>query len=113
MTSSPADKLFEAAFDDRVKADETIAILSHEFDNRMLVQQSTYTLHGNRDDLLKSTELKQVLKTFNIPAASKQNILGELASFGIRRRTLFPDLVNLSDDLKGLVFKESSLPTTS
>lgn len=104
VSSSPANELFRGAFDDRVKLEKTIAILSHELDSRMLVQQSVFTLHGNHDDLLKLSESRRVIRTFNIPAASKGNIITELASLGIRRRTLFPDLANLANDLKDLVF---------
>ncbi len=113
VTSSPANELFRGAFDDRVELEKTIAILSHEFDSRMLVQQSAFTLHGNRDDLLKLPELERVIRTFNVPAASKGNIIAELASLGIRRRTLFPDLASLANDLKDLVFSEIGIRTAS
>jgi hypothetical protein len=106
VTSFPANELFRGAFDDRVELKKTIAILSHELDSRMLVQQSAFTLHGNSDDLLKLPELERVIRTFNVPAASKGNIIAELASLGIRRRTLFPDLDSLAKDLKDLVFSE-------
>jgi len=104
VTSSPANELFQGAFDDRFKLEKTIAIMSNELDSRMLAQQSAFTLHGNRVDLLKLSELKDVIRTFNVPAASKEKIINELASLGIRRRTLFPDLDNLASDLKGLAF---------
>jgi len=113
VTSSPANELFRGAFDDRVELEKTIAILSHEFDSRMLVQQSAFTLHGNRDDMLKLLELERVIRTFNVPAASKGNIIAELASLGIRRRTLFPDLASLANDLKDLVFSEIGIRTAS
>lgn len=107
VTSSPANELFKGAFNDRFKLEKTIAILSHELDPRMLAQQSAFTLHGNRNDLLKQPELKHVIRTFNVPAASKGNIISELALLGIRRRTLFPDLDNLASDLKDLAFSDA------
>ena len=107
VTSSPANELFQGAFDDRFKLEKTIAILSHELDSRMLAQQSAFTLHGNRTDLLKLSELKHVIRTLNVPAASKGEIINELTSLGIRRRTLFPDLDNLASDLKELAFSDT------
>ena len=107
VSSSPANELFRGAFDDRFKLEKIIAILSHELDSRMLAQQSAFTLHGNRNDLLKLSELKRVIRTFNVPTASKGTIINELASLGIRRRTLFPDLDNLANDLKDMAFSET------
>ena len=106
VTSTPANELFQGAFDDRIKLDKTIAILSHELDARMLAQQSTFTLHGTDADLLKLPELKSVIRAFNVPAESKEQITSELASLGIRRRTLFPDLENLASDLKEMAFSD-------
>jgi len=103
-SSSPAHELFLGAFDDRVKINKNISILSHEIDTRMLAQQSVFTLHGNSNNLLEMMELKDVIRTLEIPKESKPKILSELASLGIRRRTLFPDLDNLSMDLKQLLF---------
>lgn len=111
VTARPANELFRGAFDDRLKSEKTIAILSHELDSRMLVQQTSFTLHGNRDDLRTLPGIEHLIRTFNVPAASKRNIIAELASLGIRRRTLFPDLANLANDLKELVFSEDGIRT--
>ena len=109
VTTSPAKELFQAAFDDQVKLEKTVAILSHELDPRMLAQQSAFTIHGNRTDLLNQSELKDTIRRFSIPKESKKKILNELASVGIRRRTLFPDLGNLAKELKELVFSEEGM----
>lgn len=111
VTAPPATELFRGAFDDRepYKSDKTLAILSHEIDIRMLIQQGTFTIHGSSIDLRDINGSDRILKTYTVPAHSKLEIIAELASLGIRRRTLFPDLANLADDLKQLVFSENSV----
>lgn len=104
VSSAPATELFRAAFDDRCGSTKSLAVLSHELDNRMLVQQGTFTIHGTSQDLRELADPGTFIRTFSVPAESKTNILVELASLGVRRRTLFPDLGNLADDLRELVF---------
>lgn len=111
VTSAPATDLFRGAFDDRITKKRTIAVLSHELDNRMLVQQGTFTLHGSRQDLRELDKREMLIRTFTVSAESKTNIIEELASLGVRRRTLFPDLANLADDLKELVFSDIGVRT--
>lgn len=104
VSSAPARELFQGAFDDRVTVDKNVSILSHELDTRMLVQQSVFTLHGNATDLRNLEGLDNAIRTYKIPKESKSNIIYELSALGIRRRSLFPDLENLSKDLKNLKF---------
>ena len=111
VTSSPASDLFRGAFNDRIIETKTVAVLSHELDNRMLVQQGAFTLHGSPKDLREVADNGSLLRSLTVPAESKPKIIEELASLGIRRRTLFPDLANLADDLKNLVFSEIGLRT--
>ena len=106
VTSSPATELFRGAFDDHFNREETVAVLSYENDSRMLMQQAAFTLHGTPQDLREIGEQEQLIRTFTVPSVSKASIIEELASLGVRRRTLFPDLANLADDLKNLVFSD-------
>ncbi len=109
VNSSPAAELFRGAFDDRFPSESTIAVLSHELDNRMLMQQGAFTLHGASNDLRELGEPNRFIRTFTVPAESKISLIEELASLGIRRRTLFPDLSNLAKDLRNLVFSEDGV----
>lgn len=106
VESSTASTLSGSAFDDRASANKTVALLAHELDPRMLVQQGTFTIHGSRGDMRDIDGVSNWIRTFTIPSKCKTTILEELASLGIRRRTLFPDLANLADDLKQLEFSE-------
>ena len=48
-----------------------------------------------------------ILRRFEISADSKQEIRNQLHALGIRRSSLFPDLTNLSHELKELSFPVS------
>ncbi len=111
VTSRPASDLFRGAFDDRVTETKTVAVLPHECDKRMLVQQGAFTLHGSSQDLREIVGHDSVIRTFTVPSESKPGIIEELASLGIRQRTLLPDLANLAADLKNLVFSEIGVRT--
>lgn len=103
-TSSPARDLFVGAFDDRKTDSRTIAVLTHEIDDRMLVQQAAFTIHGDKRPLDTRPDADKFLRRFDIPAAAKQRLYSQLKIIGFRRSTLFPDLAHLALDLKELVF---------
>ncbi len=84
VTSSPANNLFRGGFDDRVIETKTVAVLSHEIDNRMLVQQGAFTLHGSPKDLRGFSKHDSLIRTFTVPSESKQGIIEELASIKVR-----------------------------
>lgn len=103
-TSSPARDLFVGAFDDRQSENRTIAVLTHEVDDRMLVQQAAFTIHGDKQPLDAHPDVANFLRRFDIPAIAKQRLHSQLKIVGFRRSTLFPDLANLALDLRDLVF---------
>ena len=109
LSSAPAKDLIHAAFDDNVIEEKHLAILSNELDPRMLVQQGVFTIHGTNEDLSKIDELEEVLTRFTVSSAAKSRIVAELDWLGIRRRTLFPDLANLADDLSRMTFSECGI----
>jgi len=76
-----------------------VAISARETDLRMLVQQSTFTLHRDNSDLRKMACKKPILKRFMIPRSAKREIRELLTDFGIRTSALFPDLAGLAADL--------------
>jgi len=102
-TSSPARELFVGAFDDRQTESRTIAVMTHEIDDRMLVQQAAFTIHGNEEPLDARSDAAEFVRRFDIPASAKQRLHSQLKIIGFRRFTLFPDLTNLALDLKELV----------
>jgi len=81
-TSSPAKELFAGAFNDRVGGEQSIAILTHEVDNRMLVQQAAFTIHGSGEALDVHPKADQFLHSFKVPRTAKQSILVQLDRIG-------------------------------
>jgi len=68
-----------------------------EIDIRMLVQQSAFTIHGDRSKPLERIgHSRSFLMKFGIPASKKTSLSKELNSLGIWTDTLFPDLENLA-----------------
>ncbi len=65
----------------------------------MLVQMSGFTIHGKAVPLESRSDLDGMLATYVIPASAKDRIRRELASLGIRERTVYPDLDHLARDL--------------
>ncbi|NOS99615.1 MAG: FRG domain-containing protein [Phycisphaerales bacterium] len=97
--------LVEPAFDDKVPSiRRVIAVVPCQRDLRHLVQQSTFTLHGNdlslqawREELMpRSAEHGSLLLCAHIPSWSKVQIREELDRLAVHEASLFPDLANLA-----------------
>jgi len=77
-----------------------VAVAAFESDIRMLVQQSTFTIHSNRDDLSTSEHAATVLRKYIVPKDSKGYLRERLRTFGISASTVFPDLESLAKDIR-------------
>ena len=102
-TSSRALQIFTGAFDDRQKETNTIAVMAHEIDNRMLVQQARFTIHGREEPLDGRSDVNNFLRRFTIPASEQKRLHLQLHNIGFQRSTIFPDLTNLALDLKDIL----------
>lgn len=76
-----------------------VAVLTTETNVRMLQQQSVFTFHGTRVPLDKLPECDSFLKSFRIPATSKELLSKDLLRLGIRESSLLPDLDHLATDI--------------
>jgi hypothetical protein len=83
---------------------DAVAISTREIDARMLVQQSTFTLHANAKSLLDIRGNEHFLVGFTIPSASKKEVRDRLAWFGLRPASIFPDLEHLAAELRSAEF---------
>lgn len=79
--------------------DEILAVLPPEIDLRLLLQQSTFTLHASTASLEQSKSPGSYLIKFRIPAKAKTGLAEQLKSLGFCRSSLFPDLEHLADDV--------------
>jgi hypothetical protein len=78
---------------------EALAVFPDEVDIRLMVQFAGFTIHGSSQPLEKYAKVRIFLRKFVIPARSKAQLRNELKALGIRQRSIFPDLYNLSQDL--------------
>jgi hypothetical protein len=92
-------------FPTRTRTGLVCAVEPVDCDIRMMVQQSSFTVHDNEKPMEEIPEAKKALRRILIPAKSRARIKCELERCGVTRATLFPDLDNFSAYLK-----ESALP---
>jgi hypothetical protein len=91
--------LVGGAFNDREPTDETLAILPEEIDTRMLVQRSTFTIHGGTSALEDHPYAATFMTKLIVPGAKRVAVRKQLRGLGVDRPSLFPDLSNLATDL--------------
>ena len=72
----------------------------------MLVQLSTFTIHGVTTHLEDLEESDKFLIRFDIPASAKVGIKDYLTQLGITESRLFPDLEHLASELASLTFPD-------
>jgi hypothetical protein len=77
-----------------------LAASSTEIDNRMLVQQSAFTIHGQHLNLNGYKNSESYLSRIIIPCEYRNKISNELKSLGFTPSMLFPDLRHLCQELK-------------
>ena len=95
---------------DREKGRTTLPIVAlhpDEVDARMMVQMSTFTVHGSTTPIDELPNNEAFFARYEIPASAKADIKQELTNLGVREENLFPDLLhrkcaNLSWKLKRL-----------
>jgi len=80
------------------------AVMADHHDLRQMAQQSAFTIHGRSSSLNGHEHSDNFLVKYEVPALSKKSLLYDLYNLGITRSYLFPDLENLSKDLKTLIF---------
>lgn len=76
-----------------------IGVRAVAFYDRMVVQQSAFTIHGRAEPLDTHGSAGQLLEKWIVPNEKKGEIRMSLRSIGISERTVFPDLEHLARDL--------------
>lgn len=92
-------KLVRSAIKGGECPDQVAAALPLEFDGRMLVQQSAFTLHGCDVPLEERANASHWLRKFVIPQGAADDVAIELDALGFEPQELFPDLDHLSNEL--------------
>ncbi len=86
--------------DDFPEEENVLAIVPDHIDLRVLVQQSTFTIHGTPTPLEKLPNSDKFLRKLLIPAESKSAMEYELRILGFKNSSPFPDLEQLARDIK-------------
>lgn len=84
------------------------AIRPVENNLRMMLQQSTFTIHGCEKPLEEFPNSDKFLLKFVIPVDKKQLLLDLLGKLGITMSTIFPELEYLANDLCELSYRRFS-----
>lgn len=99
--------IFRRAFSgEKPPEPKVAAIVPHEVDLKVLLQQSRFTVHDAGTPLESVVADEQILCRFTIPSASKVRMATELEALGFRRSILFPDLTTLADEIADLRFRD-------
>jgi FRG domain len=102
LTGPEAQPLLQSAFHLATASPaEILAVVGHDVDLRMSVQQGAFTIHGSDEPIESRPDASSFLAKFVIPPTAKSRLAEELRCLGIRRSVLFPDLQNLAADLLG------------
>jgi hypothetical protein len=82
-------------------AGRALAVGGREIDPRVMVQQGTFTIHGDQTNLAaKRIEGYPWLVGFRVKREAKEKLRENLRQLGITQSGLFPDLGSLARDLK-------------
>lgn len=77
-----------------------LAVLPNQFDLRLLLQHSSFTLHDSETPIEDEEGRNEYLAAFRIPSKAKERIAEGLWACGVRASTLFPDLEHLASDIR-------------
>lgn len=106
MTFSPGHQqvaeLFAPPFRNIAPNPKTIAaFIPLEKDMRMLVQQSSFTVHGPALSIDGLAYRDDILIQWDVPSSAKNGLMVGLSALGINESTLFPDLEHLAKYISG------------
>ena len=103
IESSTCIELINPAFDDKAnECNKVMAVMASECDTRMFVQQGGFTIHARSEPLTDNSDSMEYLTKLIIPEDCVVKLAREIDYCGFRRGDLFPDLINLSKELKGI-----------
>lgn len=76
-----------------------LAVMPQQIDNRLMLQQSKFTIHGCAQSLDNMPQRGEFLRKFTILRKDRRELRMQLAAVGIRRSSLFADLNTLAGEI--------------
>jgi hypothetical protein len=104
LSNTRARPFVDAAFSPKNPVDKCIAVSPIHSDPRHSHQASVFTLHGSRKPLEEYPEATACLRKLEISNDAIGKVIKQMISFGVKRTTIFPDLENLSNQLRATYF---------
>lgn len=102
LNSNTVLRMIKPAFKTRRDYNGVMAASSIECHKRMIMQQSAFTIHSSHKPLEEFIYNKKWLKKIILPQKYLSNFAIELEILGITVSSIFPDLDNLSKEIRSL-----------
>lgn len=98
------NKLSKESFESKENTFKQILAVTPVYEhNRLDIQHSQFTIHGTTEPLNKLENAHKFLRKYIIDDSCVDELKNELAILDIRRSKIFPDLDNLSKELRELI----------
>jgi FRG domain len=88
-----------AFFERRKEPNKIIAVMAHDVDMRIFVQQGCFTIHSSRVALNEKRGNKDYLFPMLISAENARRMADEVVVSGLRKGDIYPDLGNLATEI--------------
>jgi hypothetical protein len=100
INSGTCESLLKGAFYDGIKEpNKILAVMAHDIDMRIFVQQGCFTLRSSQKALNKKEGSKAYLIPLLINAQNAGRIADEVFVGGFRKGDIYPDLDNLATEI--------------
>jgi hypothetical protein len=91
--------ILRGAFFEVEEPDKVLAVMAHDVDLRIFIQQGCFTIHSCRLPLNRRKSHGEFLFPLLIPADYARNMADQLFVAGLRKGDIYPDLANLAAEL--------------
>jgi len=99
ISSETCRSLLDGAFFEVKEPEKILAVMAHDNDMRIFIQQSCFTIHASRTPLNQRQEHRKFLRPLLIPAQDARGISEQLLVAGLRKGDIYPDLTNLAAEI--------------
>jgi hypothetical protein len=98
-SSMCAPMIAGAFYGDAAEPDKVLAVMAHDVDMRIFVQQGCFTIHSSRVPLNFREDHEEFLWPLRIPAENITTMANQIFTAGFRRGDIYPDLSNVALEL--------------
>jgi hypothetical protein len=91
--------VLRGAFFEVEEPDKVLAVMAHDVDLRIFIQQGCFTIHSCRLPLNRRKSHGEFLFPLLIPADYARNMADQLFVAGLRKGDIYPDLANMAAEL--------------